>query len=159
MALFGFSCLSSLGLFANERILFMRERYAVQLYRWYLMINYYYFPGQMDTIHPSHISLPRSLFRKFFVTAGTETILWQILFDIVPLRVVPPLVFGSILYGLVGLVPSVPVFWKFLLTLVLFNLTTASVVLLISVAFSSTGVAGLAGTLIMLYKCVLASDN
>jgi hypothetical protein len=27
LALFGFSCLSSLGLFANERILFMRERY------------------------------------------------------------------------------------------------------------------------------------
>ena len=26
LALFGFSCLSSLGLFANERILFMRER-------------------------------------------------------------------------------------------------------------------------------------
>lgn len=28
LALFGFSCLSSLGLFANERILFMRERYV-----------------------------------------------------------------------------------------------------------------------------------
>ena len=26
LALFGFSCLSSLSLFANERILFMRER-------------------------------------------------------------------------------------------------------------------------------------
>ena len=26
LALFGFSCLSSLGLFANERILFMKER-------------------------------------------------------------------------------------------------------------------------------------
>ena len=29
LALFGFSCLSSLNLFANERILFMRERYVV----------------------------------------------------------------------------------------------------------------------------------
>lgn len=62
--------------------------------------------------------------------------------------------FGSIVYGLVGLVPTVVAFWKFLLTLVLFNLTTASVVLLISVAFSSTGVASLVGTLIMLYKFV-----
>ncbi|KAF8525935.1 hypothetical protein BU17DRAFT_83439 [Hysterangium stoloniferum] len=115
LALFGFSCLSSLGLFANERILFMRER-----------ANGYY-----------------SSFTYFAS---------KILFDIVPLRVVPPLVFGSILYGLVGLVPSVLAFWKFLLTLVLFNLTTASVVLLISVAFSSTGVAGLVGTLIMLYN-------
>jgi hypothetical protein len=76
----------------------------------------------------------------------------QVLFDIVPLRVVPPLVFGGIVYGLVGLVPTVAGFWKFLLTLVLFNLTTASVVLLISVAFSSTSVASLVGTLIMLYK-------
>lgn len=58
------------------------------------------------------------------------------------------------MYGLVGLVPDVAVFWKFLLTLVLFNLTTASVVLLISVAFSSIGLAGLVGTLIMLYKSV-----
>ena len=29
LALFGFSCLSSLNLFANERILFMRERYEL----------------------------------------------------------------------------------------------------------------------------------
>lgn len=29
LALFGFSCLSSLGLFANERILFMRERCVI----------------------------------------------------------------------------------------------------------------------------------
>lgn len=28
LALFGFSCLSSLSLFANERLLFMRERYG-----------------------------------------------------------------------------------------------------------------------------------
>ncbi|KAF8577787.1 hypothetical protein K439DRAFT_1655013 [Ramaria rubella] len=115
LALFGFSCLSSLGLFANERILFMRER-----------ANGYY-----------------SSFTYFSS---------KILFDIIPLRLVPPLVFGSIIYGLVGLVPTVSAFWKFLLTLVLFNLTTASVVLLISVAFSSTGVASLVGTLIMLYN-------
>ncbi|KAF8519557.1 hypothetical protein JB92DRAFT_3141717 [Gautieria morchelliformis] len=115
LALFGFSCLSSLGLFANERILFMRER-----------ANGYY-----------------SSFTYFSS---------KILFDIIPLRVVPPLVFGGIVYGLVGLVPTVAAFWKFLLTLVLFNLTTASVVLLISVAFSSTSVASLVGTLIMLYN-------
>lgn len=32
LALFGFSCLSSLGLFASERILFMRERYGNPLW-------------------------------------------------------------------------------------------------------------------------------
>ncbi|OCH89695.1 hypothetical protein OBBRIDRAFT_756218 [Obba rivulosa] len=115
LALFGFSCLSSLSLFANERILFMRER-----------ANGYY-----------------SSFTYFAS---------KILFDILPLRVIPPVVFGGIAYGLIGLVPTVPAFWKFLLTLVLFNLTTASVILLLSIAFASTSVASFVGTLIMLYN-------
>ncbi len=42
-----------------------------------------------------------------------------------------------------------------MLTLVLFNLTTASVILLLSIAFSSTSVASLVGTLVMLFKYVL----
>ncbi|KAG5635715.1 hypothetical protein H0H81_010318 [Sphagnurus paluster] len=115
LALFGFSCLSSLGLFANERILFMRER-----------ANGYY-----------------SSFTYFSS---------KILFDILPLRLVPPLMFGGIVYGLVGLVPTVPGFWKFMLTLVLFNLTTASVVLLLSITFASISVASLVGNLVMLFN-------
>ncbi|KAI0080990.1 hypothetical protein K474DRAFT_1614475 [Panus rudis PR-1116 ss-1] len=115
LALFGFSCLSSLSLFANERILFMRER-----------ANGYY-----------------STFTYFAS---------KILFDIVPLRVVPPFVFGGIVYGLVGLVPTAPAFWKFMLTLVLFNLTCASIILLLSIAFASVGVASLVGTLVMLFN-------
>ncbi|KAJ7759367.1 hypothetical protein DFH07DRAFT_1023671 [Mycena maculata] len=115
LALFGFSCLSSLGLFANERILFIRER-----------ANGYY-----------------STFTYFSS---------KVLFDILPLRVVPPIMFGGIVYGLVGLVPSVVSFWKFMLILVLFNLTTAMVVLFLSIAIASTSVAGLAGTLVMLFN-------
>lgn len=64
------------------------------------------------------------------------------------------MIYGSIVYGLAGLVPTVPGFWKFMLILVLFNLTTASVVLWLSVLFASVSVASLVGTLIMLYKCV-----
>ncbi|KAG6843780.1 hypothetical protein H0H87_000560 [Tephrocybe sp. NHM501043] len=60
--------------------------------------------------------------------------------------------FGGIVYPLVGLVPTVPGFWKFMLTLVLFNLTTASVVLLLSIAFASISVASLVGTLVMLFN-------
>ncbi|KAI9439745.1 hypothetical protein H4582DRAFT_1942565 [Lactarius indigo] len=115
LALFGFSCLSSLGLFANERILFMRER-----------SNGYY-----------------SSFTYFTS---------KILFDILPLRVVPPLLFGGIVYGLVGFVPTVTAFWKFILTLVLFNLTTATVILLISIACANTSVASLIGTMVMLFN-------
>ena len=76
----------------------------------------------------------------------------QILFDILPLRIVPPLVYGAIVYRLVGLVPEPVTFWKFLLTLVLFNLCTATSILLISIAFESTSVANLVGNLFMLYK-------
>ncbi|THH08580.1 hypothetical protein EW145_g2614 [Phellinidium pouzarii] len=119
LALFGFSCLSVIGLFANERLLYMRER-----------ANGYY-----------------SSFTYFSS---------KVLFDILPLRVVPPLVFGAIVYRLVGLVPEVATFWKFLLILVLFNLATASAVLLISVAFASTSVASLVGTLIMLFNLLFA---
>ena len=115
LALFGFSCLSSLSLFANERVLFMRER-----------ANGYYAP------------------LTYFCA--------KVFFDILPLRVVPPMVFGAIIYGLVGLVPTVPAFWKFMLALVLFNLTTASVILLLSITFASVSVASLIGTLIMLFK-------
>ncbi|KAI5118132.1 hypothetical protein M0805_001731 [Coniferiporia weirii] len=119
LALFGFSCLSVIGLFASERLLYMRER-----------ANGYY-----------------SSFTYFSS---------KVLFDILPLRVVPPLVFGAIVYRLVGLVPEVSIFWKFLLVLVLFNLATASVVLLISVAFASTSVASLVGTLVMLFNLLFA---
>ncbi|KIY72460.1 hypothetical protein CYLTODRAFT_486300 [Cylindrobasidium torrendii FP15055 ss-10] len=115
LALFGFSCLSSLGLFANERVLFMRER-----------SNGYY-----------------SSFTYFSS---------KVLFDVLPLRVVPPLMFGGIVYGLVGLVPTVAGFWKFLLVLVLYNVTTASAVLLLSIGFSNTSVASLVGTLLMLFN-------
>lgn len=69
---------------------------------------------------------------------------------------VPPLVFGGIVYGLIGLVPTIAEFWKFILTLVLFNLVTASVILLLSIAISSSSVANLVGTLVMLFKYVVA---
>lgn len=70
----------------------------------------------------------------------------------VPLRVIPPFVLGSIVYGLAGLNSDVGSFWKFIMTLVLFNLTASSVVLFISVAVSDLGVANLLGSLVMLYK-------
>jgi hypothetical protein len=76
----------------------------------------------------------------------------SVLFDILPLWLVPPLMFGGIVYDLVGLVPTVA---AFILTFVLFNLTTSSVILLFSIAFSGISVASLVGTLVMLFKCVL----
>lgn len=79
----------------------------------------------------------------------------KLLFDIIPLRVIPPFILGSIVYGLAGLNAEVSAFWKFIMTLVLFNLTASSIVLFLSVTISDLGVANLLGSLVMLYKCVL----
>ncbi|WWC58962.1 uncharacterized protein I303_101507 [Kwoniella dejecticola CBS 10117] len=119
LSLFGFSCLSSLGIFANERMLFMRER-----------ANGYYAPI------------------TYFLS--------KILFDIIPLRVIPPFILGSIVYGLAGLNAEVSAFWKFIMTLVLFNLTASSIVLFLSVAVADLGVANLLGNMVMLYNLLFA---
>lgn len=79
----------------------------------------------------------------------------KLLFDIIPLRVIPPFILGSIVYGLAGLNAEVSAFWKFIMILVLFNLTASSIVLFLSVAISDLGVANLLGSLVMLYKYVL----
>lgn len=78
----------------------------------------------------------------------------QVLFDILPLRVIPPFILGSIIYGLAGLNAEVSAFWKFIMTLVLFNLSASSIVLFLSIAVADTGVANLLGSLVMLYKYV-----
>ncbi|KAJ1027359.1 hypothetical protein NDA18_003367 [Ustilago nuda] len=119
LSLFGFSCLTSLGVFANERALFVRER-----------SNGYYSP----------------------LTYFTS----KLLFDILPLRVVPPFLFGGCVYFLVGLVPGVAEFWKFILTLVLFSLSASSAVFFISIAISDTGLANLVGSLTMLFSLLFA---
>lgn len=119
LSLFGFSCLTSLGVFANERALFVRER-----------SNGYYSP----------------------LTYFTS----KLLFDILPLRVVPPFLFGGCVYFLVGLQPGVAEFWKFILTLVLFSLSASSAVFLISIAISDTGLANLVGSLTMLFSLLFA---
>lgn len=119
LALFGFSTLTTLSLFAEERVIFVRER-ANGYYR---PIAYY---------------------------------LAKVLFDIVPLRVFPPIVLGLILYPLVGLSFEGATFGKFLLILVLFNLTAAATCLLIGILIRDTGVANLVGCLVTLFSLLFA---
>lgn len=76
----------------------------------------------------------------------------QVLFDVIPLRVVPPFILGAIIYGPVGLVPGVTEFWKFILILIFYNLVASSFFLLISIVIPDTGVANLIGILVMLFK-------
>lgn len=119
LALYGFSTLTSLTVFANERLLFVRER-----------ANGYYSPA------------------TYFAA--------KVLFDIVPLRIIPPILMGSILYPMTGLVPDFPHFIKFIIVLVLFNLAAAAICLFIGIVFKDGGVANLIGSLVMLFSLLFA---
>ncbi|KAH8588688.1 putative ATP-dependent permease [Bisporella sp. PMI_857] len=119
LALFGFSTLSSLNVFATERLVFVRER-----------ANGYYSPI------------------TYFAA--------KVIFDIVPLRIIPPLIMGSILYPMTGLVPDWTHFFKFILVLVLFNLAAAGICLFIGIVCKDQGVASLIGSLVMLFSLLFA---
>ncbi|UNI23697.1 FAD-dependent urate hydroxylase [Purpureocillium takamizusanense] len=119
LALFGFSTLTSLNVFATERLLFVRER-----------ANGYYSPA------------------TYFAA--------KVLFDIIPLRIVPPILMGSIVYPMTGLVPDSGHFFKFILVLVLFNLAAAAICLFIGIVCKDGSVANLVGSLVMLFSLLFA---
>ncbi|KAF9196484.1 hypothetical protein BGZ50_000104 [Haplosporangium sp. Z 11] len=76
----------------------------------------------------------------------------KVLFDIVPLRVIPPMLMGLIIYNMVGLVEGWREFGKFFLVLVLFNFTASGVCLMIGIVFEEVGVANLMSSLVMLFS-------
>ncbi|KAI7555533.1 hypothetical protein KC346_g23655, partial [Hortaea werneckii] len=115
LALFGFSTLTSLTVFAPERLLFVRERAK----------GYY---------HPA----------AYYAA--------KVVFDIVPLRLLPPLIMGAIMYPMTGLVPAWAEFWKYILFIVLFNLAAAAICLFIGICVRNQGVANLLGVLVMLFS-------
>jgi ABC-type multidrug transport system ATPase subunit/ABC-type multidrug transport system permease subunit len=80
----------------------------------------------------------------------------KVIFDIVPLRIIPPIIMGSIVYPMTGLVPDAPHFFKFILILVLFNLAAAGICLFIGIACKDSGVANLIGSLVMLFSLLFA---
>ena len=119
LALFGFSTLTSLTVFAPERLIFVRERAK----GYYHPIAYY---------------------------------LSKVVFDIVPLRLIPPLIMGCIVYPMTGLVPAWAEFFKFLMFIVLFNLAAAMICLFIGICVKNAGVANLYGVLFMLFSLLFS---
>lgn len=119
LALFGFSTLTSLTVFAQERLLFVRER-----------AKGYYAPI------------------SYFVA--------KVIFDIIPLRLVPPVILGAIVYPMTGLVPAWPEFIKFLAFLILFNFAAAAICLFLGILLHNPGVANLIGSLTMLFSLLFA---
>ncbi|KAI8335799.1 hypothetical protein BC941DRAFT_429414 [Chlamydoabsidia padenii] len=76
----------------------------------------------------------------------------KVLFDVIPLRVIPPLVMGAVSYFMIGLNPTISVFMKFLLVLVLFNLAAAGLCLCFATALKSVAAANLLANLVMLFS-------
>ena len=80
----------------------------------------------------------------------------KVVFDIVPLRLIPPIIMGAIVYPMSGLTPAWAEFFKFILILVLFNLAAAAICLFIGIVFKDGGVANLIGSLVMLFSLLFA---
>ncbi|OKL56578.1 hypothetical protein UA08_08125 [Talaromyces atroroseus] len=80
----------------------------------------------------------------------------KVVFDIVPLRLIPPIIMGVIVYPMTGLIPAWPEFSRFILILVLFNLAAAGICLFIGIVFRDGGVANLIGSLVMLFSLLFA---
>jgi ABC-type multidrug transport system ATPase subunit len=80
----------------------------------------------------------------------------KVLFDIIPLRIIPPILMGAIIYPMTGLVADVEHFFIFLLALVLFNLAAAAICLFIGIVCKDGGVANLIGSLVMLFSLLFA---
>jgi ABC-type multidrug transport system permease subunit len=79
-----------------------------------------------------------------------------VLFDIVPLRLIPPLIMGAIVYPMAGLIERWEEFRYFILFLVLFNLAAAAICLFIGIVFRNGGVANLLGSLVMLFSLLFS---
>lgn len=80
----------------------------------------------------------------------------KVVFDIVPLRLIPPIIMGIVVYPMTGLIPAWPEFLRFMLVLVLFNLAAANICLFIGIVFRDGGVANLIGSLVMLFSLLFA---
>lgn len=80
----------------------------------------------------------------------------KVLFDIVPLRIIPPILMGIIIYPMTGLQADAAHFFVFLLVLVLFNLAAAAICLFIGIVCKDSSVANLIGSLVMLFSLLFA---
>ncbi|MCJ1471917.1 hypothetical protein MMC13_000558 [Lambiella insularis] len=80
----------------------------------------------------------------------------KVVFDIVPLRLIPPIILGVIVYPMTGLVPHWPEFLKFMLIIILFNLAASVICLLIGIVFKDGAVANFVGSLVMLFSLLFA---
>ncbi|KAJ2740733.1 (ABC) transporter, partial [Coemansia sp. BCRC 34301] len=115
LAFYGFGTTTSLLVFSEERLLYLRER-----------ANAYYDP------------------LAYFLAKVT--------FDLIPLRVVPPLLLTLIAYPMTGMAATLSQFVKFFSTLVLFNLTVASQMFFIGLLAEELVVSNFLASIMLLFS-------
>ncbi|KAF1816860.1 putative ABC transporter [Eremomyces bilateralis CBS 781.70] len=104
----------------------------------------------LTVFHPERLLFVRERAKGYYYPISYFTA--KVIFDIVPLRLIPPLIMGAIVYPMTGLVPQWAEFLRFILFLVLFNLAAAAMCLFIGVIIHNPGVANLIGSLVMLFS-------
>jgi ABC-type multidrug transport system permease subunit len=72
--------------------------------------------------------------------------------DVLPLRVLPPLFFGAVVYNLIGLNEAKGAMWLFLFVLVLINVAASSFCMLLSAACDDVSSANLIAAAFFLYS-------
>ncbi|KAH8927487.1 hypothetical protein BT69DRAFT_1316923 [Atractiella rhizophila] len=101
----------------------------------------------------------RELFLKERSAAYYSPISWllsRIVFDIVPLRVIPTILLAIIVYFMVGLAKGVASFFKYLLVLVLFNIVITFFALTLAATIRNGGTAILVAGVLTLFQMAYA---
>ena len=80
----------------------------------------------------------------------------KIICDIIPLRVLPPVILISIAYPLIGLTMEHNAFLKTILVLVLFNVAISAEVLIVGILIRDPGTSTMVGVLILLFSILFA---
>ncbi|GBE82781.1 Probable ATP-dependent [Sparassis crispa] len=86
----------------------------------------------------------------------TAWLLSRVIFDVLPLRVIPTIIVGTITYWMVGLAHDAAHFFKFLLILVLYTLGMTLFNFLLACVFRNGGIAILLSALLALYQMTYA---
>ncbi|PPQ88680.1 hypothetical protein CVT25_010114 [Psilocybe cyanescens] len=86
----------------------------------------------------------------------TAWLLSRFFFDVIPLRLIPTIIVGSITYWMAGLAPNAANFFKFILILVLYSLAMTLFNFLLGTLFQNGGIAILLSALSALYQMTFA---
>jgi ABC-type multidrug transport system ATPase subunit/ABC-type multidrug transport system permease subunit len=84
------------------------------------------------------------------IYGASSYVVATVFFDVLPYRILPPLLFTAIAYPMIDLNDGAGHQWRFLATLILFNLVVSGLCMLIGVIMPSNSSANAAGSLVML---------